>query len=101
MHCLDLRKIVFYPSVIFCFMWGMNCIMHSMIYAGWINPLTERSTFIYSYMDTYIIYFTIATIIGFTIAYTIYGKQSIKLNIDTVFIDRIQRNYKWIMWHTS
>lgn len=89
---------VFYPSVIFCFMWGMNCIFHFLIYAGYVNPLTDVSSFEYKYMNHYIIYFTIATLVGFSIAQKFYGRLGIQMNISTDFIDRVLRQYKWIMW---
>lgn len=89
---------VFYPSVIFCFMWGMNCIFHYLIHVGYINPLTDVEGFNYSYMDTYIIYFTIATIIGFTFSHRMYNDSNIKMNISIDFMDRILREYSWVMW---
>lgn len=92
------KKRVFYPSVIFCFIWGMNCIFHFLIYAGYVNPLTDVSSFEYKYMNDYIISFTVVTIVGFSIAYKVYGVSGIKMKISTVFIDRILSQYKWVMW---
>lgn len=92
------KRRVFYPSVIFCFMWGMNCIFHYLIYKGFINPLTNIESFNYSYMDTYIIYFTIATIIGFSFAHRLHNDRDIKMNISLDFMDRILKQYKWVMW---
>lgn len=92
------KRRVFYPSVIFCFMWGTNCIFHCLIYKGYVNPLTQVDSFDYTYMNTYIIYFVIATIVGFSLAHCFFNDKSIKLNISTEFIDRILRQYKWVMW---
>lgn len=91
-------KKVFYPSVIFCLMWGMNCIFHYLIYIGYINPLTYVEDFDYSYMDTYIIYFVIATIVGFSMAHWFYNEKDIKMNISIEFMDRLLKRYKWVMW---
>lgn len=92
------KRRVFYPSVIFCFMWGMNCIFHFLIYTGYINPLTNVEDFQYSYMDTYIIYFVIATIVGFSLAHIFHNDKNIKVDISIDFIDRLLRRYKWVMW---
>lgn len=92
------KKRVFYPSIVFCFMWGMNCFMHFLIYAGYINPLTDISTFEYIYMDKYIIYFTVVSIIGFSLAHAIYRKQKNNFKIDSILIDSILNKYRWIMW---
>lgn len=92
------KRRVFYPSVIFCFMWGMNCIFHYLIYIGYINPLTAVESFNYSYMNTYIIYFVIATIVGFSLAHLMHDDNNIHINISMDFMDRILKQYKWVMW---
>lgn len=89
---------VFYPSVIFCFMWGMNCIFHFLIYKGWVNPLTDISTFDYTYMNTYIIYFTIATIVGFSLAHIFFSNKRIRICFSVDFMNVILSKYKWVMW---
>lgn len=88
----------FYPSVIFCFMWGMNCIFHFLIYKGWVNPLTDISTFDYMYMNTYIIYFTIATIVGFSLAHIFFSDKRIRICFSVDFMNVILSKYKWVMW---
>lgn len=92
------KKKILYPSVIFCFMWGLNCFFHFLIYKGRVNPLTDISEFSYVYMDTYILYFTIATILGFSIAHLLYGKLPIKSYLSNDFMNVVLLKYRWIMW---
>lgn len=92
------KRRVFYPSVIFCFMWGMNCVFHYLIYIGYVTPLTEVGLFDYQYMNTYIIYFTIATLLGFSLAHRFSSDKNIHSNISLEFLDNILRKYKWVMW---
>lgn len=92
------KRRVFYPSVIFCFMWGMNCIFHYLIYIGYVTPLNEIGLFDYQYMKTYIIYFTIATLLGFSLAHRFSNGRNIHSNISLEFMDNILRKYKWVMW---
>lgn len=89
---------IFYPSVIFCVMWGMNCIFHFLIYMDYVNPLVPVSEFKYNYMDSYIIYFTTASLIGFSLAHRFYGNLEINVKFSVEYIKNILRNYKWIMW---
>lgn len=95
---IKFKKKVFYPSVIFCFMWGMNCIFHFLIYMGYINPLTDVSMFQYDYMDTYIIFFLIATIIGFSFAHCVCRDTNVKMKINKEALERILARYQWVMW---
>lgn len=95
---IKFKNKVFYPSVIFCFMWGMNCIFHFLIYEGWVNPLTDISTFDYVYMDTYIIYFTMATIVGFSLAHIFFSNKRIMICFSVDFMNTILSKYKWVMW---
>ena len=47
----------------------------------------------------YIIFFSIATIIGFSLAHLIGRRtKTIKLKFSIDFIERLLQNYKWIMW---
>lgn len=92
------RDYILYPSTVFYFMWGMNCIFNFLILKDYVTPLTEKSTFDYQYMETYIIYFTIASIIGFSIAHIIFRTRYIQNNITLDFIDTLLYKYKWIMW---
>lgn len=89
---------VIYPSFIFCVMWGMNCLFHFLIYQDYVNPLVPANEFKYNYMDSYIIYYTAASIIGFSLAHRFYGNLEINVKFSIEYIENILTNYKWIMW---
>lgn len=92
------KKKVFYPSVIFCVMWGINCIYHWLIFLGYINPLVKVEEYDYQYMNTYIVYFTLASIIGFSLAELKYGCKRIHLSFSPHFLFQLLKAYNWIMW---
>ncbi len=89
---------IFYPSVIFSLMWGINCIYTAAILGGYGENLFLKEEYVYKYMDTYIIYFTIVSLLGFSIAHKMYGKRGVHLRFSLDFIDRILSRYKFIMW---
>lgn len=89
---------IFYPSVIFCFMWGMNCIFHFLIYQGYVNPLVPVSEFKYQYMDTYILFFSAASLVGFSLAHKIYGNLDINVDFSIEHVENILHQYKWVLW---
>jgi len=95
---IKFRKRIFYPSVIFCLMWGLNCIYTAAILGGYGENLFLKDEYVYKYMDTYIIYFTIASLFGFSIAHKMYGKRGVHLKFSLDFLDRILSKYKFIMW---
>ena len=92
------RNKMLYPSVVFCFMWGMNCIFHFLIYKGYVNPLVPVSEFKYHYMDNYIIYFTAASVLGFSLARRMYGHLDININFSVEHVENILYKHRWIMW---
>ena len=49
-------------------------------------------------MDTYIIYFTIASLLSFSLAHKMYGKRGVHLKFSLDFVERILSKYKFIMW---
>ena len=79
-------------------MWGLNCIYTAAILDGSGDNLFLKELYTYKYMDIYIIYFTIASLLGFSIAHIIYGKRGIYLKFSLDFFDRILSKYKFIMW---
>lgn len=95
---IKFRKRIFYPSVVFCLMWGLNCIYTAAILSGYGENLFLKDEYVYKHMDTYIIYFTVASLLGFSIAHKIYGKRGLRLKFSLDFVDRILSKYKFIMW---
>lgn len=79
-------------------MWGLSCIYTAAILGGYGENLFLKDEYVYKYMDTYIIYFTIASLLGFFIAHKMYGKRGVHLKYSLDFVDRILSKYKFIMW---
>lgn len=95
---IKFSKRIFYPSVVFSLMWGINCIYTAAILGGFGENLFLKEEYVYKHMDTYIIYFTIASLLGFSIAHKIFGKRGVHLKFSLDFVDRILSKYKFIMW---
>lgn len=89
---------VFYPSVVFCFMWGLNCILTAAILFGFGANLYLREEYSYEYMDSYIVPFTIVSLVAFNIAHKRGHGKGIKLAFSVGSLDTILRKYKFIMW---
>ena len=93
------RDKIFYPSVVFSFMWGGVCMYTAAILSGYGKNLYLKNYYVFHVMDTYIIYFTIAMLLGFLLAHCCKKREySINLMMDLDFINKILSNYKWIMW---
>lgn len=93
------RDKIFYPSVVFSFMWGGVCMYTAAILSGYGKDLYLKNYYVFHVMDTYIIYFTIAMLLGFILAHCCKkSRYSINLMMDLDFINKILSNYKWIMW---
>lgn len=95
---IKFKKRIFYPSVVFSLMWGLNCIYTAAILDGYGENLFLKDEYVYKYMDTYIIYFTIASLLGFSIAHRMFGERGVHLKFSLDFIDRVLSKYKFIMW---
>ena len=91
---------IFYPSIIFSFMWGTVCIYTATILNGYGQNLNLKDYYVFYYMDIYIIYFTIAVMLGFFFAHFIKRRNSnvVNLIMDFNFISRVLSQYKWSMW---
>ena len=89
---------VFFPSVIFALMWGLNCLYHVLIFKNIVDPLVSRAEYDYDYMNTYIVYFTAATLIGFVLAHFVSQNKNINLYISQSGLQRAIKQYHWIMW---
>lgn len=64
----------------------------------YVNPLVPVSEFKYHYLDSYILYFTAASLLGFSLAHKKYAKKDINLNFSIEHIENILLKYRWIMW---
>ena len=89
---------IFYPSVIFSLMWGFCSLYTGIILAGFGENLYLKSYYTFKYMDEYIIYFTLVTLLGFYLSHKFGGRNGISLGFSLDFIDRILGRYKFIMW---
>jgi oligosaccharide repeat unit polymerase len=93
----QIKTKVLSPGAIFSVMWGLNCIYQWLIYIDYVNPLTFKESFDYKFLNTYIIYFTFASLIGFMLADTFF-KRKPHLLFTSEFVDFVLRKYKFIMW---
>ena len=70
---------IFYPSVIFSLMWGFCSLYTGIILAGFGENLYLKSYYTFKYMDEYIIYFTLVTLLGFYLSHKFGGRNGISL----------------------
>lgn len=63
------KKRILYPSVVFSVMWSAVCLYTAAILNGFGENLNLKECYHYEYMDTLIVYVTIATIGGFMLAH--------------------------------
>lgn len=89
---------IFYPSVIFSLMWGICCLYIGVILAGYGKNLFLKEYYTFKYMDEYIVYFTLVSLLGFYLSHKFGGKNGICLGFSLDFIDKILVRYKFIMW---
>ncbi len=90
-------KIIF-PSIIFSVMWGANCVFTFLILSGAFERLYLEDYYHYEYVDIYIIYFTIASILAFSLAHKLSGDCKVKIRFSEKFLEKILTTYSWIMW---
>lgn len=93
-----MRKKIFYPSIIFSFMWGAACLYIAAILNGYGKNLFLKDYYIFHHMDGYVVFFTLATLFGFFLAHMFKKSDRVNLRMDHDFIDRILHAYKWVMW---
>ncbi len=89
---------ILYPSVIFSIMWGINCIFTAAILMGFGSNLFLREEYSYEYMDSYIVPFTIVSLVAFTIAHKRAHSKRINLVFSLGSLNTILRKYRFIMW---
>jgi oligosaccharide repeat unit polymerase len=79
-------------------MWGINCIFTAAILKGFGSNLYLREEYSYEYMDSYILPFTIVSLLAFTIAHKRAKGKGINMAFSVGSLDTILRKYKFIMW---
>lgn len=89
---------IFYPSVVFSFMWGANCIITSLILGGYVENLYLGKWYVYKYMDHYILYFTAISIIAFILAHRLKPGNEVNMEFSLDYLDSLLDKYYWIMW---
>lgn len=95
-----LKNKILYPSIIFSVMWGVACVYTGAILNGYGENLYLKEYYKYQYMDSYIVLFTIASLLGFMLAHLFTRRYSgnVNLAISHTFMDNILKKYKWVMW---
>lgn len=95
-----MKERIFYPSIIFSFMWGGVCIYTALILNGYGQHLFLKEYYVFHHMDTYMIYFTIVMLGGFYLAHSLkkHTYVNVSLMMNSNFINKILSKYKWIMW---
>lgn len=95
-----IKNKILYPSIIFSVMWGVACIYTGAILNGYGENLYLKEYYKYQYMDSYIVLFTIASLLGFMLArlFTRRYSGNVNLAISHTFMDNILKRYKWVMW---
>lgn len=89
---------IFYPSVVFSLMWGIGCIVTSLILGGYFGNLYLSDYYSFNYMDEYMPYFTVISIFAFYLAHKIFPGSIVNINFKLSFIAQILKKFHWIMW---
>lgn len=95
-----LKNKILYPSIMFSVMWGVACVYTGAILNGYGENLFLKEYYKYQYMDSYIVLFTIASLLGFMLAHLFTDRYSgnVNLAMSHTFMDNILKKYKWVMW---
>lgn len=95
-----LKNKILYPSIIFSVMWGVACVYTGAILNGYGENLFLKEYYKYQYMDSYIVLFTVASLLGFMLAHLFTRRYSgnVNLAMSYTFMDSILKKYKWVMW---
>ncbi len=94
---IQFKRRILYPSVVFCLMWGFNCVFLSLISIGFVTPLSSIDYFDFQYINNYILYFTILSVLGFGLAHLISKNKGVRLFFSANQLSLLKR-YEWIMW---
>lgn len=85
------------PSGVMTAMWGIACIFISIITHGIWDTLDLYTLYHFKWMDKYILYFTIASIAGFSIAHMLGTPVALKTNIKLDYLNWLTTKYRFIM----
>lgn len=89
---------IFYPSVIFSLMWGIGCVVTSLILGGFFDNLYLSDYYSFNYMAEYMPYFTIVSVSAFYLAHKLFPGTIVNINFKLTFIAQILKKFHWIMW---
>lgn len=89
---------IFYPSVIFSLMWGGACIVTSLILGGCFKNLYLSDYYSFYYINEYIPYFAIVSILAFYLAHKILPGESVNIAFNLTSIAKLLERFHWIMW---
>lgn len=92
------KQRILYPSVVFAAMWGFCCIYMGIILAGAGENLFLKEYYSFMYIDKYILPFTLASIIGFSIPHSSHKRASIHNTITESGVDGLLRKFGFIIW---
>lgn len=94
------RDKIFYPSIIFSFMWGAACLYTAAILGGYGDNLYLKEYYVFKHMNVYIVYFTIVVMAAFLMVHSCRRRQRMSINMvmDIDFVERVLSKYHWIMW---
>lgn len=93
-----IRTKIFYPSVVFSFMWGIGCIVTSLIIGGYFKDLYLSNYYSFRYINEYVPYFAFISIGAFYLAHKIFPRTEINIDFTLNFLKSIIEKYHWIMW---
>lgn len=89
---------IFYPSVIFSLMWGVACVVTSLILGGCFKNLYLSDYYSFYYINEYIPYFAFISILAFYLAHKIFPGVRVNIAFDLTLIERLLKKFHWIMW---
>lgn len=92
------RSRIIYPSTVFSVMWGAACFMIYMVLKGAFDYLYLEDYYDFKFMEDYIVFFTIASLIGFTLAHTVFSGNKVNIHFNFPDIELMTRKLYWIMW---
>lgn len=92
------KQRILYPSVVFAAMWGFCCIYMGIILAGAGENLFLKEYYSFMYIDKYILPFTLASIIGFSIPHFSHKRTSIHNTITEGGVDGLLKKIEFIIW---
>lgn len=94
-----IRRLIL-PSSIFCVLWGIACVFISLIISGYWTSMALYKRYVFVWMNDYILYFTIMSILGFAFSNFLFHNRSIGFspNLNERLLSAIIHRYRPIMY---